>query len=38
MILGLALVESLCIYALVISLIMVIKIPNLEDVIAKLVG
>lgn len=38
MILGLALVESLCIYALVISLIMVIKIPNFEDVILKLVG
>jgi F-type H+-transporting ATPase subunit c len=38
MILGLALIESLCIYALVISLIMVIKVPALDVVIQKLAG
>jgi F-type H+-transporting ATPase subunit c len=38
MILGLALIESLCIYALVIALIMVIKVPDLETVIKSLVG
>jgi F-type H+-transporting ATPase subunit c len=38
MILGLALIESLCIYALVISLIMVIKVPTLDTVIKSLVG
>jgi len=38
MILGLALIESLCIYALVISLLMVTKVPALETVIKSLVG
>ena len=38
MILGLALIESLCIYALVISLLMVTKVPALETVISKLAG
>lgn len=33
MIIGLALIESLCIYALLICLIMVFKVPALEDVI-----
>jgi len=38
MILGLALIESLCIYALVISLLLVTKVPALETVIKSLVG
>ncbi len=38
MIIGLALIESLCIYALVICLIMVFKIPTLEAVIQSLGG
>jgi len=38
MILGLALVESLCIYALVIALLMVTKLPALETVMKSLVG
>ncbi|MFH0843932.1 MAG: ATP synthase F0 subunit C [Pseudomonadota bacterium] len=33
MIIGLALIESLCIYALLICLIMVFKVPGLEDMI-----
>lgn len=33
MIIGLALIESLCIYALVICFIMVFKIPSLEQII-----
>ena len=38
MIIGLALIESLCIYALVICFIMVFKIPSLEAVIQSLGG
>ena len=38
MIIGLALIESLCIYALVICFIMVFKIPALEAVIKSLGG
>jgi F-type H+-transporting ATPase subunit c len=38
MIIGLALIESLCIYALVICFIMVFKVPALETVIKSLVG
>jgi F-type H+-transporting ATPase subunit c len=38
MILGLALIESLCIYALVISLLMVLKVPALDAVIKSLAG
>jgi len=38
MIIGLALIESLCIYALLISLLMVFKIPTLEAVIKGLGG
>jgi len=37
-IIGLALIESLCIYALLISLLMVFKIPTLEAVIKGLGG
>ena len=37
MIIGLALIESLCIYALLICFIMVFKLPSLEDVV-KLIG
>ncbi|MFH1487828.1 MAG: ATP synthase F0 subunit C [Pseudomonadota bacterium] len=37
MIIGLALIESLCIYALLICLIMVFKIPGLADV-TKAIG
>jgi F-type H+-transporting ATPase subunit c len=38
MIIGLALIESLCIYALLITLLMVFKIPTLEAVIKGLGG
>ena len=38
MIIGLALIESLCIYALLICLIMVFKLPSLEAVVDKLGG
>lgn len=38
MIIGLALIESLCIYALVICFIMVFKIPGLDSVITSLGG
>ena len=38
MIIGLALIESLCIYALVICFIMVFKIPSLEAVMHSLGG
>jgi F-type H+-transporting ATPase subunit c len=38
MIIGLALIESLCIYALVICFIMVFKIPGLEAVMGALGG
>ena len=38
MIIGLALIESLCIYALVICFIMVFKVPGLEAVIQSLGG
>ena len=38
MIIGLALIESLCIYALVICFIMVFKIPGLEQVLQGLGG
>ncbi|MBN2060238.1 MAG: ATP synthase F0 subunit C [Deltaproteobacteria bacterium] len=38
MIIGLALIESLCIYALVICFIMVFKIPDLEQVLRGLGG
>ena len=38
MIIGLALIESLCIYALVICFIMVFKIPSLDAVIQSLGG
>ena len=38
MIIGLALIESLCIYALVICFIMVFKVPALETIIEKLAG
>jgi len=38
MIIGLALIESLCIYALLICLIMVFKIPSLELIMQKLGG
>ncbi len=38
MIIGLALIVSLCIYALVISLIMVFKIPSFEAVMKSLGG
>jgi len=38
MIIGLALIESLCIYALLICLLMVFKIPSLEAVMASLGG
>jgi len=38
MIIGLALIESLCIYALVICFIMVFKVPALETVIKSLIG
>ncbi len=38
MILGLALIESLCIYALLICLLMVFKIPALNDVVKLLAG
>ena len=38
MIIGLALIESLCIYALLICLIMVFKIPALEEVMKSLAG
>ena len=37
MIIGLALIESLCIYTLLICFIMVFKLPSLEDVV-KLIG
>ena len=37
MIIGLALIESLCIYALLICLLMVFKIPSL-DAVAKAIG
>lgn len=36
MIIGLALIESLCIYALLICLIMVFKIPNLEPMLGAI--
>ena len=36
MIIGLALIESLCIYALLICLLMVFKIPALDDVVSAL--
>ena len=38
MIIGLALIESLCIYALLICLIMVFKIPGLADVMKAIGG
>ena len=38
MIIGLALIESLCIYALLICLLMVFKIPSLEAVMSSLGG
>lgn len=38
MIIGLALIESLCIYALLICFIMVFKLPGLEDVMKYLGG
>ena len=38
MIIGLALIESLCIYALVICFIMVFKIPSLESIVKSLAG
>lgn len=38
MIIGLALIESLCIYALLISLLMVFKIPALEDLMKAIGG
>lgn len=38
MIIGLALIESLCIYALVICFIMVFKIPGLETIVTSLGG
>jgi F-type H+-transporting ATPase subunit c len=38
MIIGLALIESLCIYALLICLLMVFKIPSLELIMQKLGG
>ncbi len=38
MIIGLALIESLCIYALLICFIMVFKLPGLEDVMKHLGG
>jgi F-type H+-transporting ATPase subunit c len=38
MIIGLALIESLCIYALVICFIMVFKVPALETIMQSLAG
>ena len=38
MIIGLALIESLCIYAFVISLLMVLKIPSFEVVMTAIAG
>lgn len=38
MIIGLALIESLCIYALVICFIMVFKVPGLETIVTSLGG
>ena len=35
MIIGLALIESLCIYAFVVALIMYLKLPNFSDIIEK---
>ena len=38
MIIGLALIESLCIYALLICLMMITKIPSLEAVMSAIAG
>ena len=37
MIIGLALIESLCIYAFVICLLLTLKVPSFTDIVAKLI-